>query len=292
MGFLAGYIMQGRTQAVSTACVLALLSLFMPPISIVSSAVIGLITLRLGAIEGIKIFTIALIVIGVMGLVMGITPFALLYGVVLWLPIWLISVLLRAGRQLALAIESGVLLGAVAILGFYLYKPDAALMWQGIIEQMVPATVAIESIQSRIESIARYMTGIVVAGTVFGWVFALFLARWWQASLYNPGGFKTEYLSLSTKPRLALFSLILVAISALSSGYLSELCWNLSILVFVLYSFVGTAVLHSMLLSTTYGTYVIIGMYMTLFLIPHLLVPVAIIGVGDAWLNLRLGLKK
>lgn len=286
MGFLATYIMRGRWQAIIATISLAFLSLFMPPISIVSSAAVGLVTLRLGAYEGLTVFGIAILTLGTLGVVVGNVEFALLYGVVLWLPIWVLAILLRAGRRLALAIESAVLLGGVGIIGFYLYKPDAVDMWKSLLVQMSPPNAALD-MQPQMELIAHYMTGIIVAGTVFGWIFALFMARWWQAQLYNPDGFRTEYLGLSTSKRLALGSLSLIGIAALSSGGIAELAWNLSILAFVLYTLVGTAVLHSLLAPLKQGRYLVIGFYITVFLIPHLLVPVATIGVADAWLNLR-----
>ncbi len=287
MGFLATYIMRGRWQAVTAASALAFLSLYMPPISIVSSAVVALVTLRRGAYEGLTVFASALATIGMLGMLMGSAQFTLLYGVVLWLPIWCIAVLLRTGRQLSLTIESAVLLGGIGIIGFYLYKPDAVSMWQNLLAQMAPNNVSLEAIQPNLEVIAHYMTGIVAAGTVFGWIFALFLARWWQAELYNPGGFRAEYLNLSTSPRLALGSVILVGFAGLTSGGMSELAWNLSILVFVLYTFIGTAVIHSLLASLKQARYLVIGFYITLFLIPHFLIPVATVGVSDAWLKLR-----
>lgn len=290
MGFLATYIMRGRWQAITAIVGLAFLSLFMPPISIVSSAAVALVTLRRGAYEGLTVFGVSLAILGTLGALVGNIEFALLYGVVLWLPIWIIAILLRAGRQLALAIESAVLLGGVGIIGFYLYKPDAVEMWKHLLMQMSPPNAALD-MQPQLESISHYMTGIIAAGTIFGWVFALFMARWWQAQLYNPDGFRTEYLGLSTSPRLALGSIGLVGIAMLSSGGIAELAWNLSILVFVLYTFVGTAVLHSLLAPLKQGRYFVIGLYMTVFLIPHLLIPVATIGVADAWLNLRQKLK-
>ena len=287
MGFLPPSIIRAPCQAITPAGPLPFLSLFIPPISIVSSAAVALVTLRRGAYEGLTVFASALATLGVLGMLMGSVQFALLYGVVLWLPIWCVAILLRTGRQLSLAIDSAVLLGGIGIFGFYLYKPDAVSMWQNLLTQMAPDNTSLEAMQPNLEVIAHYMTGIVAAGTVFGWIFALFLARWWQAELYNPGGFRAEYLNLSTSPRLALGSVILVGFAGLTTGGISELAWNLSILVFVLYTFVGTAVLHSLLVPLKQARYLVIGFYMTLFLIPHLLIPVATVGVSDAWLKLR-----
>lgn len=287
MGFLATYIMRGRWQAATAVSVLAFFSLFMPPISIVSSAALALVTLRLGAYEGLTVFGISLTGMTALGAMLGSVSFTALYGLVLWLPIWIVAILLRTGRKLALAIESAVVLGGLSIIGFYLYNPQAAQMWQDILKQMAPANVSLDMMQPSVESVAHYMTGIVVAGTVFGWIFALFLARWWQAALYNPGGFRVEYLDLATSPRMALGSIGLVALAAMSSGMVAEVASNLSILVFVLYAFVGTAVAHHILSALKQSRYVIFGFYLTLFLIPHLLIPVALVGVCDAWWKLR-----
>jgi hypothetical protein len=282
--------MRGRWQAAGIAIGLAFLSLFMPPISIVSSAAVALVTLRLGAYEGLTVLGISVATIGVMGVFLGNTEFALLYGIILWLPSWILAILLRAGRKLALAIESAVILGGVGILSFSLFKPDAGQMWKNLLTQMSPPNASLD-VQPQIDTLAHYMTGIIAAGTIFGWIFALFLARWWQAQLYNPDGFRTEYLSLSTSKRFALGSMSLIAIAALSSGTIAELAANLSILVVVLYTFVGTSVCHSLLSPLNQGRYLVIGFYITVFLIPHLLIPVATIGVLDAWLNLRQRLK-
>lgn len=286
MGFLATQIMRGRWQAAGIAIALALLSLFMPPISIVSSAAVALVTLRLGAYEGLTVFGISLATLGTLGVLAGSVEFALLYGIVLWLPIWVLAILLRAGRQLALAIESAVLLGGIGIVSFSLFKPNSGEMWKNLLMQMSSPNASLD-VQPQIEILAHYMTGIIAAGTIFGWIFALFLARWWQAQLYNPDGFRTEYLGLSTSKRFALGSVSLIGIAALSSGAIAELTTNLSILVVVLYVFVGTSVCHSLLAPLKQGRYLVIGFYATVFLIPHLLIPVATVGVVDAWFNLR-----
>ena len=100
MNFLAAYIMRGRLQAMMVASSLALLSLMMPPVSIVSSASVALVTLRLGASEGLYVLLCSSVAAGVLGLVLlGNYQFALAYAAVLWFPVWLISIVLREGRH-------------------------------------------------------------------------------------------------------------------------------------------------------------------------------------------------
>jgi hypothetical protein len=288
VSFLAAYIMRGRLQAMLVASSLALLSLIMPPVSIVSSASVALVTLRRGAFEGLYVLVCSSAAASLLGLfLLGNYQFALLYSMVLWLPVWLISIVLREGRHLSLAVEFAVLIGVLGVVGFYLYEAEPAAMWKEVLSQMVPPNAPVDEIQRTLDVLSHYMTGVVAAGTVFGLLFGLFLGRWWQSVLYNPGGFKQEFLSLNTKPRLAMGSLAIVAVAWASSGTLSEVAWNMTILLFVLYTCIGTAVLHAVFASMKLGRYLVPMFYLTLFLIPHVILPVALVGISDAWMNLR-----
>lgn len=267
---------------------LALLSLIMPPVSVVSSAAVALVTLRRGAFEGLYVLGCSSVAAGLLGfLALGNYQFALLYVMVLWLPVWLISIVLREGRHLSLAVEIAILIGMVGVIGFYLYAPEPSAMWKAVLLQMVPPSAPIVDMQRTIDMLAHYMTGIVAAGSVFGLLFGLFLGRWWQANLYNPGGFKQEFLSLYTKPRLSIGSIAIVAIALASSGVISEIAWNIIILLFVLYTVSGTSVLHTLFSGMKLGRYMVPMLYITLFLIPHAMLLVALVGLSDPWLNLR-----
>jgi len=191
-----------------------------------------------------------------------------------------------------LAFEIAVLLGIVGVFGFYLYNPDAELMWKGLLTQMLPSDAPIETTQLEmmrhtIDVMARYMTGIVATGMVSSLLFGLFLGRWWQANLYNPSGFRQEYLSLTAHSALTLGTMAIVVLASISSGTVSEVSWNVAILLFVLYAFIGTAVLHTVFAAMKLARYAVPMFYITLFLIPHAILPVALIGLVDAWLNLR-----
>jgi len=292
MDFIAAYIMRGRLQAMIVASSLALLSLIMPPVSVVSSAAVALVTLRLGAMEGLYVLGCSSLAAGLLGLLLlGNYQFALIYALVLWLPVWLISIVLREGRHLSLAVEIAVLLGVFAVIGCYLYNPNMVAIWNALFAQMLPSRLPpgtpIEDFKRTTDLLAHFMTGVAAAGTVFSLLFGLFLGRWWQANLYNPGGFKTEYLSLRMHPRLAIGSMGVIAVALITSGTVSEIAWNATILLFVLYSVVGTAVLHTLFAAMKLARFTVPMLYITLFLIPHALLLVAVVGLVDAWLNLR-----
>ncbi len=278
----------------TVASSLALLSLLFPPVSIVSSASVALVTLRRGAGEGIYILIISCLATALLGvLLFGSYQFALLYGLVLWLPVWLISIVLREGQQLSVAVEIAVVLGALGVLGFYLYHPEPATFWNGVLKQMMrpmmndATDVPLDELRRSLDHFARLMTGAVAAGTVYGMLFGLFLGRWWQAILFNPGGFKAEFLALRTHPQLAIATIVIVLTALLVSGTFAEICWNIVVLLFVLYAVIGTAVLHATFSRLKNSRFMVPFLYITLLLIPHVAIAVAMFGLGDTWLNLR-----
>lgn len=294
MKFLAAYIMKGRVQAMTVASSLALLSLLFPPVSIVSSASVALVTLRRGANEGLYILIISCLATALLGMLLfGSYQFALLFGLVLWLPIWLISIVLREGRHLSIAIEIAVILGVLGVMGFYLYHPAPSALWNNVLNQLVQpmmdnaADVPVEEIRQSLSRFSRLMTGAIAAGTVYGMLFGLFLGRWWQAVLYNPGGFKAEYLALRTHPQLAIATVVVVTMALFLSGVVAEVCWNIVVLLFVLYTIIGTATLHAAFARMKRARFMVPFLYITLVMVPHVSIAVAIFGLGDTWLNLR-----
>ncbi len=281
-------------QAMMVASSLALLSLLLPPVSIVSSASVALVTLRRGWYEGLYVLICSCLSAAVLGyFLFGSFQFALLYGLVLWLPIWLISTVLREGKHLSVAVEIAVILGVLGVIGFYLYVTDPALLWNAILTQMVQPMLAsgsdvpMDEIKRSVQVFSHFMTGGIAAGTVYGLLFGLFLARWWQAALYNPGGFREEYLSLKVRPKVASASILIVLLAWLMSGTVSEICWNITIIFAVLYTFVGTSILHTAFSGMKTKRFMVPFLYVTLVLVPHMIGIVIIVGVVDVWLDLR-----
>ncbi|WP_411728406.1 hypothetical protein [Methyloglobulus sp.] len=288
MKWLAAYIMRGRLEAMLLASTLAMLSLMLAPLSVLSSGAVALVTLRKGAYEGLIVFASSSLAAAVLATLIQVPyTFILLYVLVLWLPIWLIAIVLREGRHISLTVEIAVLIGVVGVIGYYLFNADPAAMWKQVMPRMVPPNAPVENVKQMIDLIAPYMTGIAAAGAVFSMLLGLFLGRWWQAMLFNPGGFRQEFLGLKVQPRLAVISIATIGIAIASSGVVSQIAWNTTILMFVLYTFIGTAVLHTVFSRMKIGKYAVPMFYITLFFIPHSLLPVALVGLSDTWLDIR-----
>ena len=295
MGFLAAYIMRGRINAIMVAALLSLLSLPLPPVSIVSSAVVALVTLRHGASEGAYVLISAFLAAIVSSFVLvGDYQIILIYTLLLWMPVWIVSIILRESRQFLLAIETVVAIAILAVLMSYLLQPDLAKSWETLLNDFLEPLiiqanpdVPVAEIKKALLAFYSYIiTGMVAQSYIF-WVLAgLFLGRWWQAVLYNPGGFRKEYLALKGQKTLAIITLGIIACGSVFSGVIEQLCWNLLVILFVLYAFFGTVVLHCTFASMNRKQLLVPLLYITMVLVPHALIPVALIGLTHTWLNL------
>lgn len=90
---------------------LAALSLLIPPASILSTSVVALVTLRKGTVPGALILGLATAISGGIALLaLGGVNLAIGFLILMWLPVWLLAVLLRSSRSLALAIVGAMVL--------------------------------------------------------------------------------------------------------------------------------------------------------------------------------------
>ncbi len=295
MGFLANYIMQSRLQAITVASASALLSLLFPPINIVSSATVALVTLRRGGTEGCYVFVASCLICILLGFLVDNYQFSLFYALVLWIPIWLVSIILREYRNLFLTIEFVVAMVSGAVIFAYFYQPNLAAVWQALLNDFLEPVLMksspsmdIKAIQYSLSIFYRFIiTGLIAQTYVFILLASLFLARWWQSVLYNQGGFAKEYLAIKCQPQLAILTLVVFVISLWADNVVGQACWAIVLLLCTLYAFVGTVVLHCVCLSLKTARFLIPCLYVTLLLIPYMIILVALIGVIDTWLNLR-----
>ena len=279
----------------TTVTVLAVLSLLLPPLSLLSSAGVALATLRKGWSDGGSIVLISTILIAVLGsLLFHGSLFIVGYGLVLWMPVWLIAILLRETGRIGLTIEIAVLLGVLSVLAIYAVVPDPAALWQSRVDQILKPLIERASpdidaarLMERISRITHYMTGIMVCGTLVSVLLGLFLGRWWQAVAFNPGGFGREFLALRPRSWVASVSVLMAVAAMLVGGRYSEMAWNMILPMFVLFTMVGIAVLHMIVAQSKAKNALLLLMYFMMFFIPHVLLLIAAVGLTDTWLDWR-----
>lgn len=291
---LSAYVMKGRLQATAAATVFALLSLLLPPLTILSSAIVALVTLRKGRAEGFVVIAVATIAGVVLGeLSAGIPYYAVTYFLIQWLPIWLAAILLRETGNPLRALSLLAFIGAAIVVLFYLFVESPAAEWTAILKTVLEPVVEMGSevdqgiLLENLEIVSHYMSGIVVMSSLASLALALFLGRWWQANLYNPGGFGQEFLALRMPKNITIFTLVVIVFSLLGLGFLSELAGNIALPMLVLYLITGVSVLHLLLSTSKARRFLLMGMYLMLFIIPHILPPIILVGFADTWLDLR-----
>lgn len=287
--------MRGRSQAVMAAAVCTVLSVLLAPLSYVGAAVIGLVVLRKGAFEGLVVMAAASLAAGVLTLiVLGTAIPAMALVVILWLPVWLLALMLQQTASQGLVLAVAGLLGLVGIAAVHLALDSPADWWREVLEMvLVPAFeqqgVALDT--GALEDAARIMTGLAVALTVLGMVLSLFLARWWQGLLYRPGGFGEEFRALRMDRRVAVATLVAVLASLLAGGAMGELGLDVIMLAVVLYMIQGLAVVHALVAGRGVSAGWLVGLYLLLFFLwpfaIYAVVALGMVGFADSWLNLR-----
>mgnify|MGYP007113695048 CR=1 FL=1 len=113
---------------------------------------------------------------------------------------------------LALSLQAALAIGLVVIALAYLQLGQPETEWQSLLQPFGEALKESEVLDADqadqlIEVLAGWMTGVLAAGMFLQLVFGLLLGRWWQALLYNPGGFRSEFHQLRLYPALAWLAL-------------------------------------------------------------------------------------
>lgn len=296
MKVLAEFILRGPSQAILFVVGTAVLAMVLPPLSVLSGAAVALVTLRNGPRAGAMVmlgstaFVALLAYLSLGNLLPGVVFLA-----VLWLPLWVLGWVLRETRSLALVTTVAGMLGIVGVLAIYAIVGDVSAWWQQMLMAMFePAMEANGPLADRatveaiLADLSRIMTGIAAAGVSLNVLLCLFLARAWQAQLYNPGGFRSEFHALRLGQKLALVSLGFIALSLLPLGVVSHMAGEIVIVILSLYVIQGLALLHSIVAQRGLHVAWLVVLYLVmLFVMPHLVVLVAVMGLVDTWADFR-----
>ncbi len=289
---LASFIMRGRSQAALVAAVFAILSLLFPLTGMLSSATLALATLRQGPVEGLLVGLFA-------GLASGLFAFAALgsplpalgFALALWLPVWALAVMLRNSGSPALTVTTAGLMGLAILIGLKVGVADPAAYWAELLEPVRKGLIEggiltdAES-QALILEVARWMTGAFAATFYFQALLALFLGRWWQSLLYNPGGFGAEFRDLRLGKGLGVLGLALMAFILVKGE--NQWAADLLILITPLFLLQGLALIHWLVKAMQANRGWLIGLYaLFLLALPHAQVLTAGLGLADIWVNVR-----
>jgi len=115
-------------------------------------------------------------------------------------------------------------------------------------------------------------------------VLCLILGRYWQASLYNPGGFGREFRAIRFPKSVALSLLAVMCVAPFFGPHaliLLPLCSAPLV-------FAGLALVHGLVAQKRLATFWLVGMYVTLLPFMHLLGPLLVVlAIVDSLIDFR-----
>lgn len=295
MKSLASFILRGPGQAILVTAGTGVLAMMLPPLSLISGAAVALTTMRAGPRSGVMVMLgstafVALIAWVSLGSVLP----GLMFLGVMWLPLWILGWVLRESRSLALTILVAGVVGVLGIFAVYLILGDTASWWEEVLLTLSEPALQTgsplepEEVELAMATLSRVMTGIAAAGMVLNSLLCLFLARGWQAQLYNPGGFRSEFYELRLGKGAALASLAVIVLTMLPMGGLSGVATEVMIVVLSLYVVQGLAMIHAIIAMKKLHVAWLIALYLVaFFVLPQLMALVALAGLIDTWVDFR-----
>ncbi|MDR2212868.1 MAG: hypothetical protein LBE21_04505 [Pseudomonadales bacterium] len=284
----AEYIMSGRRQAATAAMLLGLIPI--PPLNLLSASVLALVSLRRGLHEGLMLLPWALLPAvlswyishdaGMLFMLVALLPLAqVLRSGESWPPVMLLATGFGLAAQLSLPWQSAYVAQTREL-------ADELLTW--LQAQDVPpllpqgGELTAELLGDALLSVYGFrLAGLSIA--------ALILARYWQALLYNPGGFQAEFHALRPAPRLILALAILALASLAGAPGLRDWLYLLCLLP----AFTGLAVLHAWVKDTGASKLWLALAYAVLLLALPLALPLlALAGFADSVADFRRRYKR
>lgn len=139
--------------------------------------------------------------------------------------------------------------------------------------------------QARFASlIAPVLTGLIAALLQIVSVLSLIVGRYWQALLYNPGGFGREFRAIRIPLGLAMLLLALMLLGpnlGAQMAMLTPLCS-------VPLVFAGLALIHGLVVQRRLAGFWLVGLYVTLLLFMQLIYPLLVVlAIVDSLIDFR-----
>lgn len=286
---LGEYILGNRFQAIAITSMFSVLGLLMPLLSFICAGVPpGLVTLRKGALAGMQVITGSLLLTMAFALLANINPYIVFaYAMGIWIPVWFCACILRhTESQGSLILAAGTFALLYILLSHYLLG-NVTEWWKTWLEVWIKQAmegVSNAQLRDMQESAAPLMNAMTAAGFFLSLTTTLLLARWWQAALFNPGGFRKEFHTLKL-PRLlivgVLAGLVLVVMDMAAPG---SLALDILILLIFIYLFQGLASMHRLVAAKKMARGWLIGIYIFILIVPQVILFLACLGMADSWL--------
>jgi hypothetical protein len=275
---LAEFILRGRLQAL----IVALIGSFFP---LISSATIALVSICKGAKEGTLLFlwvSLALVLLQQAGTENPLLTAVSIASLGIMVIVGAVHKVLASWQWTLLAIVAV----AVAIsLAFGIFMGSSVTNLVATAQEMLSNVQSQEQdAQLSIGLTDSMLLGLVATILAVGSMMSLMLARWWQAGIYNPGGFQKEFHSYTIDAKIAVLLVVILIVGQLLPQS-SKLWAELAVLPLLV---AGIALVHFTVklfgqgkqwLAFVYVGMILVGKPVTLILV--------LLGLIDSLIDLR-----
>ena len=289
---IARYALKGPFHAATVAGILAVLSLFIPLVSILSGAIVGLIILTQGLLSGTRVILVSIAGITVVSYLITNSPLlGITIGLVQWLPMMVLAEILRRTSSLSFTLLVGMGLALIGVAVQFILWPDSKELWLQFIQQFFAQTdqagVDQQQLDQVLQNMVHWMTILLAAVMYSTFVATLFASRWFQARLADSDGYRIEFYGLKLG-RSAAIALLLILPVAL----LMQQDWIMAMLMVLLSAFLyqGLAVVHVWSKQGKRTTWLFL-LYAVMIVFPHAVAGTALLGVLDNWMDFRKNMK-
>jgi len=305
MRVIASYILKGPLQAVLAATVPAIVSIsapFLLKLLLVyfSGVAIAVVSLRIGGRKGLGILLITVFAVLLAGQVMQINVNARLdlwNSVYLWALVWVAASVWQWSQSLSLTFEVTGLISIITVIMYFVIVDNPFQTNLGLLEPLgqvlsQPGSgMSAQEVNAMLLSAATILTGSIVAYTALGAIISLFVARSWQAKLFNPGGWQQEFRALRLSRHVGIMTIALI-VAMVFSSHLGEsiglLLINISVIIGLLYVIVGLGIAHALLALKDSSGFWLVGLYALLILLSQLVAPLLMaLALTDIWVDYR-----
>ncbi len=289
---LARYALKSPFHAATIVGLLAVLSLFIPLISILSGAVVGLIILTQGMVAGARALLISLVGITVVSYLVTQSPaLGITIGLVQWIPMVLLAEVLRRSRSFSITLLVGMVAAVFVVVAQYVFWPDIDQLWAGMLQQMFAGVeqpgIDSSQLDQGIAQLVHLMTVVLVAVMYGTFIGTLMLARWFQARLADSAGFRSEFYALKLGKGASMGALALAALSFIIS---QDWLFASLMVVLVTFLFQGLAVVHRWSNNRRQKGWLVL-LYILMVIFPQVLAATALLGIIDNWADFRSRMK-
>jgi hypothetical protein len=199
---------------------------------------------------------------------------------------------LRRTAHPARSVLLATVMVAAAVITFHIGTDDVAGWWytklQDSVSELLPQLTETERLQilESLKNIAPMMTAGAATALSISLIASLMLGRWWQAVLYNPGGFGEEFRHFSLGKPVALVLVSLIMLLPLTE--LQLLYQDIFVILLLPFAFQGLAIVHVLVRRRLTNSGWLVALYGLLIIaMGQMILLLAFLGTLDNWFDFR-----